>query len=355
MAKLHDDSVAFSELSDAVLAEAQGVWPETGSYYKWRRGTIRLMIYVHYFTGGESGRHKIPHSVLAPKMHPHASPDSALKGLRRDLKSAEKDFAACGFWPILFKRGTRELYDKSGNLTNDPAKADPRQTKYVESTYWWSEPGAEYLHLIRESAGGIDLMARDRLGRIAGLAEIIKTVGAHFGKPAIIDKPQESKSKSEEKAKPENGGITVARFMHELQQMPRRDQVPEFNNIIEAGISHLIADSQDYPEAVHIFSKAQTAMFIGGKHSLDDLRQRIARLNNSGRPAPPPGTRAAALRSHLNNIAATLASFEQWTAQADADDLPEVAALWRHFTASLNDFKWAISEERKGRAANEPA
>lgn len=342
------DSLAFGNQSLAVFAINLGVLPEAGKFFRWEKRITKLSERVVYLTGGEPGRVAIAHGAMGPLLSHADSPDTARREVAKCLKAAERGFALSGFWLFSFERGDIHMFDRDGNRTNDHAKADKRATVYFPTEYWLTDEGVHFLRTVHACALEADLFKFNLAGRNKTLRDIIESYfsrtdanGARLYLPITPDKSPKS---NPTKAETENGGITVTRTISEALRLPRRERVDFAKDFIEAMTGHLISDSQDYAEGAHILSKMKTVVAMG-QHQLDDLRQRIAKLNG-GRP-PASDSRAAALRVHQDNAAATLANFEQWAIQADMDGLPEVADCWRHFASSLRDLRWAINVTKR--------
>jgi hypothetical protein len=222
-------------------------------------------------------------------------------------------------------------------------------TLYLNGQFW------ELFESVQWQCRTEDLLKLPRVARLARYASLVESWGSKRGCKPLDRAQKQQKSKTataSEAAGAEPGGITVARAMHELQQMPRSDQFQFAKDFTETVTGHLIADSQDYDEGAHIFSKIQTSALIGGKSALDDLRQRIARLNRRG-VTVKPGLRAAALRQCLDETAAMLLKYDQLALLCEASDFVEGADFCKRSAASLRDFRWAMSEDRKGKVSQD--
>jgi len=337
---LNNDTAVFSCLEPRAASVAFSVFQAINLIYHFRPRSQWWALQILSRQAGEVDGFEVRHKQWRG-LWSHLS-DSAVESkvsvYNRRLK---EDQAKVGFRFVNIQR-QKPIRKDDGSYVGMP-------TFYGEGDFW------DAFRHVQNQYLNIDLLALPRVERLARYVTIIEVWGENRNyKPIIRERKEKNKSEKSVKEKSANGaeaesaGITVTRAMSELQQMPRSEQFQFVKDFTEEATSHLIADSQDYIEGAHIFSKVQTAALIGGKHSLDDLRMRIAK-HNGGRPSNS-GMRAAALRASQDKANALMAECEQLAALCETSDAPDCADYWRRWAESLKDFRWAITEDRKGRA-----
>lgn len=340
---LHDDSVIYRACKPRVRVFEIDVLETIGIILNFRPSSLKIAREIIRRQGGEDVTLSFTDAALAEALFPDLPEEYRLRKSKRGKQNLIEDQSNSNF-RFIWKAPRQVEQNESGEYRGLP-------TKYRPGDYWKVSDELQ----ARSNQKGRELFAvnvhqRRKLEREM-LSEILDERGC---KKIVRERGEAGKRKPKEKSasgvEAESAGITVSRAMHELQQMERPAQFQFVKEFTETATSHLIADSQDYDEGAHIFSKVQTAALIGGKHGLDDLRQRIARHNNRGRPANP-ALRAEALRASLDEAAAMILKCEQLAALCEVGDAPECADYWNRWLASLRDFRWAITQERKGRAA----